>query len=196
MTQFYITKCCWWNWRKTQQLYLSFLLWNKSTNKKRLLPRNQMLILVWTFLMPVSVTKLVVKLQAAVNQDPLQTLINHWLKPQCIFVIVIVNQLFSKLCYRVLSSSWTVHVVSCLSTTQIEYSNKVDTNVTTENCTFIGISKMLLGGVMICTFTKNHLSICFSLFPTLVIWFCEARVGRQHDYFIFEKNISLLGNEL
>ena len=36
----------------------------RSTNKKRLLPRNQMLILVWTFLMSVSVTKLVVKLLA------------------------------------------------------------------------------------------------------------------------------------
>ena len=49
----------------------------RSANKKRLLPRNQMLILVWTFLMSVSVTKLVAKLQAAVNQVTPQTLIDH-----------------------------------------------------------------------------------------------------------------------
>ena len=66
--------------------------------------------------------------------------------------------------------SWTFNMASNApkACTQIEYSNKLDTNVTTENCTFIGISKMLGGrGVMICTFTKNHPSIWFSLFPTL-----------------------------
>ena len=36
--------------------------------------------------------------------------------------------------------------MSSLSTTRIDYSNKVDTNVTTENCTFIEISKILGGG--------------------------------------------------
>ena len=44
---------------------------------------------------------------------------------------------------KLLSSYGLVQVE--LFPTQIEYSNKVDTNVTAENCTFIGISKMLKG---------------------------------------------------
>ena len=38
--------------------------------------------------------------------------------------------------------SWTFNMASNVpkAHTQIEYSNKLDTNVTTENCTFIGIS--------------------------------------------------------
>ena len=36
--------------------------------------------------------------------------------------------------------------MGCLSTARIEYPNEVDTNVTTENCTFIEISKILGGG--------------------------------------------------
>ena len=44
--------------------------------------------------------------------------------------------------------SWTFNMASNApkACTQIEYSNKLDTNVTTENFTFIGISKMLGGG--------------------------------------------------
>ena len=57
--------------------------------------------------------------------------------------------------------SWTLNMASDVpkARTQIEYSNKVDTNVTTENWTFIEISKMLGGwvggGVIICPFTKK-----------------------------------------
>ena len=45
--------------------------------------------------------------------------------------------------------SWTLNMASDVpkARTQIEYSNKVDTNVTTENWTFIEISKMLGGWV-------------------------------------------------
>ena len=51
----------------------------RSTNKRVTASKKSklMLILVRSFLMSVSATKLVMKLQAAVNQDPPQTLINH-----------------------------------------------------------------------------------------------------------------------
>ena len=54
--------------------------------------------------------------------------------------------------------------MSCLSTTRIEYSNKVDSNVTTENCTFIDISKILGGGGGAVNYLHPHKKSSMNLF--------------------------------